>query len=280
MSGVRSIITSEAGGDYPMMPDELSGNCHCAAEVCEFLSEYSVLLFGSGATCIRMEKNVIRMAARLGMRIAISIMPRHIHLTIFDDRTGESATSVSAIREMPINFKKIALLSKLSWELADGQIDFQEAKRRVEKIARFKGLDFKFVLPLVACANAAFCRLFNGDFSAMGIVFAATLLGFSLKHLLGRLHVDFRLIVLLCSLVSTLTAAGGVLLFPGATPGVAVGTSVLYLVPGIPFINSFCDMIDRHYICAFGRLMNAIVILCCLSLGLCVGMWLMHEGMF
>ena len=60
----------------------------------------------------------------------------------------------------------------------------------------------------------------------------------------------------------------------------ALGTSILYLVPGIPFLNSFSDMICRHYVCALGRFMDAVILTCCLSAGLCAGMALMDAGMF
>ncbi|MDE6344424.1 MAG: threonine/serine exporter family protein, partial [Muribaculaceae bacterium] len=63
-------------------------------------------------------------------------------------------------------------------------------------------------------------------------------------------------------------------------PSIALGTSVLYLVPGIPFLNSFSDMIYRHYFCAFCRFTDAVVLTCCLSIGLCAGMMLMNVGMF
>ena len=86
-------------------------------EVSDFLSEYAVQLFGSGATCIRMEKNMHRIARSQDMEASFSILPRHIHLTV----TGHdnTVTSVVAIRDLPISFAKIALLSKLSWQMAD-----------------------------------------------------------------------------------------------------------------------------------------------------------------
>ena len=35
----------------------------------------------------------------------------------------------------------------------------------------------------------------------------------------------------------------------GSTPDIAIATSILYLVPGIPFLNGFSDMIAGHYTC-------------------------------
>ena len=101
-----------------------------------------------------------------------------------------------------------------------------------------------------------------------------------MKQLLAGCHTDGRVIFFLCSFVSAIVGCGAFILTPGGTPAVAVGTSVLYLVPGIPFLNSFSDLLYRHYICAFSRFIDAIILTACLSLGLCLAMRVMSVGMF
>lgn len=247
-------------------------------ETCLFLSEYAVQLFGSGCTCVRLEKNMKRIAGSLGMNVEFSILPRHIHITVSKD--AEDFTSVVAIREMPISFSRITDLSRLSWQMADGKIDFYEARAVLPRICNCACINPWTLTVLVSLANAAFCRLFSGDLWAMAVVFAATFSGFMLRRLLQSRHFDVRLTVFVCAFLSSVVASAGGMAGLGRTPAIAVATSVLYLVPGIPFINSFCDLIDRHYICAYGRAMHAAVLLCCLSLGLCAGMALMHMPMF
>lgn len=249
-------------------------------EVADFLAEYAVMLFGSGATCIRMEKNMHRIARSQGMEAAFSILPRHIHLTVADNNDGQAVTSVVNISNIPISFAKIASLSKLSWQMADRHFDFCQAIKVMAKIGKTPVANRWLLLVLVSIANASFCRLFGGDAVAMVMVFIATFVGFMLKQVMMSKNMDFRLTAIVCSFISTIIAALDALFSLGTTPEIAVGTAVLYLVPGIPFINSFCDFIAGHYLCAFGRLMNAVVICCCLSLGLCAGMLIMHLGMF
>lgn len=248
--------------------------------LCDFLAEYASWLFGSGTTCIRLEKNVERMAARAGMSVRLSILPRHIHIWVRGAGHDDSAASLVEAAERPVSFDINTRLSRLSWEYADGRISFDEMTARFDSIIHRRGTNPWAVLVLASLANAAFCRLFGGDFVAMAVVFAATLAGFSLKQTLAERHVDVRVIFIVCSFVSAVLAASDGLFSLGSTPDIALGTSILYLVPGIPFINSFSDMLDRHYICAFGRLMNAVVLTACLSIGLCCGMMLMHTGMF
>lgn len=243
-----------------------------------FLSEYAVQLFGSGCTCVRLEKNMKRIAASVGMNVEFSILPRHIHITV--TRGAEDCTSVVAIREMPISFARITDLSRLSWQMADGKIGFFEARAVLPRVCNCSCVSPWTLTFLVSLANASFCRLFSGDVWAMAVVFVATFIGYMLNRALLSRHIDMRLTVLACSFVSSVTACAGGITGLGLTPEIAVATSVLYLVPGIPFINSFCDLIDRHYICAYGRAMHAIVLVCCLSFGLCAGMALMHVPMF
>ena len=133
---------------------------------------------------------------------------------------------------------------------------------------------------LVALANASFCALFGGDATGMAVVFAATFCGYYIKLSLLSRKVDIRLVFIICAFVSSVLGATDMLYNIGSTPSVALGTSVLYLVPGIPFLNSFSDMLYQRYLCAFSRMLDAVVLTCCLSVGLCAGMWLMNAGMF
>lgn len=248
-------------------------------EACAFLSQFAVELFGCGATCIRLERNVHRIARAIGMRCEFSILPRHIHITL-EAPHGDAATEVVAIHDLPISFAKIALLSKLSWQMADCHLDFYCARRTFERIRKTRSVYPALLILLVAIANASFCRLFHGDLIAMSLVFVSTAVGFGLKLFMSGRKIDFRITVIACAFISALIACIGFHLPLGTAPQIAVGTSVLYLVPGIPFINSFCDMMDRHYLCALGRAINAAVICCCLSLGLIFAMFLMHVNMF
>lgn len=247
-------------------------------EVCTFFSDYAVILFGSGATCIRMDRNIRRMAVALGVKVEFSILPRHIHITIDrpDNEDCEAVTSVVTIREMPISFSKIASLSKLSWQMHDGIIDFRTARHALTHIAHTSPTNPILLLFAVSAANASFCRLFGGDFAAVMIVFVATIIGFLIRQALLHHHVDFRLVVIICSFVSALIASADFLYGLGATPELSIGASVLYLIPGIPLINSFCDAIDRHYLCALGRAVHALILLGGIALGLSAAISLMH----
>lgn len=261
----------------------MNSECECGpscGEVSRFLSDYSAWLLGSGATCIRLEKNVSRMARAYGKEVEITIMPRHVHLSIWDKGSTEMVTTIASVRHCAISFNINTRLSELSWAIAEHRISLAEAECEFRKIVTSDSQNKWVVLLLVSLANASFCRLFGGDATAMAVVFAATMAGYWLKTVMLGKGIDLRVTVIVCSFISAVLGASDTLFSLGATPAIALGTSVLYLVPGIPLLNSFSDMLYRYYICSMSRFFDALVITGCLSIGLCSAMLLMNTGMF
>lgn len=247
-----------------------------AHKIATFLADYAALLYGCGATCIRTEKNTRRMAEAFGMECDISIMPTHIYISVWRKQPADTGMAIRKTIGCGINFNLNARLSRLSWEVADKQLDFATAVERLERIRETKPTGKYEVLLLTSLANASFCRLFGGDWIAMLIVFLSTLAGYKVKQIMLEDKRDVRLTFLCASFFSSALSAGGHIFQIGTTPEVALGTSVLYLIPGVPYINAISDMLDRHYLCAFSRFMDAAVLTACLSVGLCAGMFLLE----
>ncbi len=249
-------------------------------DVCKFLAEYASRLLGCGATCIRLQRNVTRMAEAMGYEVVMTILPKHINVAVSATDGSECFTYLVATCEMPISFNVNTRLSELSWDVADGKLDFDAARESFRQIIATPTENCNLVLLLGSLANASFCRLFGGDWIAVATVFLATFAGLLLKQILLERRTDTRVVFIICAFVSSVLAAGDSLFGIGSTAAVAVSTSVLYLVPGIPFINSFSDLLTGNYICAFCRFTHAVILTFCLSLGLCGGMLMMNLGMF
>ncbi len=243
-----------------------------------FLAEYTAWLWGCGATCIRIEKNVERISHTFGMETEVTVMPRHVQLAVRRENSGSMVVFVRKTMRCGINFSINTGLSRLSWEIADRKIGFDEARKRFNRIVS-AGYDRPWQgLLLTSLANASFCRLFGGDFVAMCVVFFATLAGFYLKQIMLGYNRDIRFTFLCCAFFSAAISAGAYVFGWGQTPEIAMATSVLYLIPGVPYINSASDLIDGHYLCAFSRFTDACVLTACLSAGLCGGILLFGIG--
>ena len=245
-----------------------------------FLADYASLLLGCGATCIRIEKNTRRMAGAFGVGFDITIMPTHVYISVWDNDAGQRHLTVRPTAGCGISFNINARLSRLSWEVADHHLDLAAAIDRFMEIRKTEPTGKMETLILTSLANASFCRLFGGDPIAMLTVFVSTLAGYRLKQVMLEDNRDVRLTFLWASFFSSALSAGGHIFSIGTTPEIALGTSVLYLIPGVPYINAVSDMIYRHYLCAFSRFMDAAVLTACLSAGLCAGMLILGLKWF
>ena len=114
----------------------------------------------------------------------------------------------------------------------------------------------------------------------MLLVFLATVAGVCIRQALTERGTDIRVVFLCAAFFSSVIASGGYLFGWGHTPDIALGTSVLYLIPGIPYINSVSDLLEGHYICAFSRFVDAAVLTACLSAGLAAGLLGMGLSIF
>lgn len=247
---------------------------------CLFLADYAAWLYGCGATCTRIEKNVNRMVGAWNLNLELMIMPGSIHLTHSDANTGQAQVYIKKVPHTGISFYKNTQLSKLSWNIADGRVTQEEAQREFDRIISAPPTNKWLVLLLASLANMSFCRLFGGDGVAMAVVFVATFAGFRFKQVLLDEHIDDKVVFILCAFFSAVIGAAGYVFDLGSTPEVALGTSVLYLIPGIPYINSISDMIRGQYLVSFSRFMNAMILTFCLSVGLAAGILLMNLRMF
>lgn len=233
-----------------------------------FLRDYATELYASGATTIRIEKNIGRIVETWGVKADFSVMPTCIIINMWTKDESDSYNISGKIPPDRINFNTISKLSALSWDIAENHLNEYEAGSIFNKIIKEKRMNPWIVLILVGLANASFCNLFGGDAISMAIVFIATVDGFLLKQKLPALGIDYRIVIIIAACLSSLICCSGFVFNLGKTPEIALATSVLYFVPGIPFSNSVCDFIHGHYICGISRFLQAVIITICLSLGL------------
>lgn len=263
-------MQSIAAEEHPVSVRELSN----------FLLDLSRTLMGAGAHTSRVVRNVTRIAESFGYKVDMTIFQMHITMTIRhakDDTVRR--TSVGKIGAAAFNFNTISQISTLSWEAHDDYLSFRELLERYKQIIHEPRLSRWWVLGLVTAANACFCRLFGGDVYAMGIVAVATLIGFFIRQEMSARHINHMAIFLVCSFIASLIAATGFWFHLGSTPETALGTSVLFLIPGVPLINSIFDLLEGHVLVGISRAVNALILIVCIALGLSATMLILGLDM-
>ena len=80
-----------------------------------FLRDYTTELYASGATTIRIEKNLGRIAEQWHTKADFSVLPTCIVLNLWDENEEKSYTVTGKIPADRINFNTVSDLSSLSW---------------------------------------------------------------------------------------------------------------------------------------------------------------------
>lgn len=233
-----------------------------------FLAEYASTLMAVGAQTSRIQLNTVRMARSMGYHINLLIFLKTLSITLQDSERNHTYTYIKKTPGIPLNFKVNMKLSQLSWNAFDERLPLNELWNRLKSIVNEKRESPWLVLLLVSIANASFCRLFDGNYISMAIVFVATLIGFFLRQQLTRAGVNHLAVFVMCAFASTMIGATDYLFFHGGTEDMSIGTSMLYLVPGVPLINGVMDIVDNHVLDGLARLTNALLLIICIAVGL------------
>jgi uncharacterized membrane protein YjjP (DUF1212 family) len=247
------------------------------AEVGKFIAEYSAHLMGCGVHTSRVIRNSKRICQSFGYDLNISAYPKNIILTLRDTESDGLFNEVVGTPALPISFEHNSELSALSWEAFDRHLPLSTLWQKYKEIISAPRINPLFVLIMVGLANASFCRLFGGDWLSMVIVFSATLSGLFLKQKMLAGKINEYVTFIASAFVASLCASTALIFH--TTADIALATSVLYLVPGVPLINGVIDIVEGHTLSGFARLTQASLLILSIAIGLSFTLWLVKDNL-
>lgn len=246
-------------------------------QIAQFVAEYATRLMGSGVHTSRVVRNSKRLGEALGVKVIVSSTQRVVTFSVYDIDTGDVYSEVVDVPSLPISFVLNSELSALSWEACDKGLSLEQIRTRYQRIIALPRLDARLVLLLVSAANASFCRLFGGDWQAMLAVFGATAIGFLLRQRMHRKGVHHFVIVIVVAFAASMCSSLSLLF--SSTSEVAIATSVLFLIPGVPLINGVIDMVEGYILNSIARLTAALMQIVCIAIGLSITLMIVKNGL-
>lgn len=246
-------------------------------DIARFLQEYANRLMGSGVHTSRVIRNTRRIGQSLDVDVKMSLFQKTMVMSVCDNESQEVYDEVTIIPAFPISFELNAELSSLSWEAYDNRLSLDTLWKKYNEIISHPKIDPLFTLFLVGFANASFCALFGGDWTARGIVFSATLIGFYLKQVMQKKHINHYIVFVVSAFIASLVASSALTL--QTTAEIAIATSVLYLVPGVPLLNGVIDIVEGHVLTGCTRLIQALLLILCIAVGLSATLMLVRNGL-
>jgi len=249
-------------------------------ELTNFLSEYTAKMLSIGTYTARIEHCVRRIADAYDYEASLMIFVRHFIISVMDPADNSiRRTYVKTGAAARISFDLISELSALSWEIYDEKIPLARAKAAFAEILASQKKSFAKTLVLLSIANAAFCELFGGDGGAMALVFAATAFGICARYLLSKLKINLKIQYIAVSFAVSFIVSLGARYGLSATPDVAVGSSILFLIPGVWLINSVFDILNENMLVGISRGLNTGLLIICIAIGLFLTLSISNLGL-
>ena len=245
-----------------------------AKELGALLLDVGGSLLSSGASCSRIRITMRRLASAFDYIAYISIQPKSISLTLNDEDDNTFFNGMRSIPAQGVNFKTISGISRLSWNAVENELTIAEIKEELHRLQALPHYPRLIILIFVSLAGSAFCFSFNGTMPELAIAFGATFCGLFVRQEAIKKKFNPYICIYSGALVATLFAGAFIKAGLNINLEHAFATSVLFLIPGVPLINSFTDLIDGNILNGLVRGINALMFSLAIALGLLTSMFI------
>ena len=240
------------------------------------LLNVGTLLMSSGASTGRVRTTVNRIADALGYNIELMITNRSLMLKVIDEETDHFIASLKRTSPHGVNFRVVSGISRMSWKVIEERWDISQINTEVDRLVSLPHYPRLITLSSVALAGASFCALFGGKGYELLVVFIATFVGLFVRQEATKKRFNPYVSIIFASFVASVLSGLSVKIGLGSSPEVAFATSVLFLVPGVPLINSFTDMIDGNILNGIVRGIHGLIIALAIAIGLLCAKYLLN----
>jgi len=234
----------------------------------EMLLSVGTLLMSSGASTGRVRTTVNRIADALGYNIELLITNRSLMLKVIDEDTDRFIASLKRTSPHGVNFRVVSGISRMSWKVVEENWTIPKINAEIDRLIALPHYPRLIILSSVALAGSSFCALFGGKGIELVIAFVATFFGLFIRQEAMKKRFNPYVSIYFASFAASLVSGLSLKLGIGGSSDLAFATSVLFLVPGVPLINSFTDMIDGNILNGIVRGIHGLIIAFAIALGL------------
>ena len=190
---------------------------------------------------------------------------------IGQEHLASQAHLASQVRYVPlssVHLGRVAAVNNLSREIVAQKYTVEEASRKIEQIDKLPFTSNAMQTLMSGLGAGAFCILFGGSLLDSA---AAFLSGLVLWIFVLFLTARGANKIMVNILASALVTAMGVLFFHlfsfGDSMDMIVIGSIVPLLPGVPLTNSIRDYLNGDYLSGTIRMIDAVLVACCIALG-------------
>ena len=270
--GIRGYITNYMQSKTKIPADKAA----------EQLLEVGLLLLSSGAHNGRIDRNLLRLADSWGFELETFSPFTGLLINIRDKNDPDNRCVIyKRCANHNVRFDILSDISILTWKAADEQLQPDDLAPEILKLKN-KTVYYSRIQTLfgVGIACASLCMVSGGDWMNGIIAFIASFLGLFVRQELTKRNFNIFITVLSGAFVTSMIAGIAILYKIGSSPESTLATSVLYLVPGVPLINSVIDLIEGYIPASVSRGGFSGFILLAIAVGMTFSIMLLGLGNF
>jgi len=183
---------------------------------------------------------------------------------------GRPATVLRPVGPIGVNLIRASEAAVLGERAARGEVSTTALVSEVERIRALAPPYNRWVMmAAAACTAAFFSQIPGGDWGAFGIAFVAAGVGQFFRSLLQSRRSAVAPVTLVCGVLSACLAGLGLRLGLSQTAPATLIASVIYMVPGLPLINGFVDLVSHKYLfVGLERIANAAFLFLVLAIAI------------
>ena len=243
-------------------------------KITQAIIKAAVLMLEFGAESILIEQTAERLGIALGVNsVEMSLIPAAIVLTTLYN--NQSVTTTRRVHHKPINMSIVCDVQKMVIQIERNNYNANYVMNYLKNI-KPNLYNRWLVIFMVGFACASFAKLQNGDLNAFFITFAVASFAMFIRQELNRKRFLMIITFGITAFIATVLASLSILFNLSTTPNVILASSVLLLVPGVPFVNSFLDAFKGYLSMGWGRWLQAIILTIASSSGIVLAMSLLN----
>ena len=245
----------------------------------KILLRMGCLLSENGANANQIVRDMRRAAAYMG----IPANDLHIHIAysniLINIHSPEDCfTSFRNVQYLGANMDIISSISVLTWTALRNEYTLDEFSQKLEEIAKKDPPHSDATSAIFAgFACGAFPILFGGTIISAWITTFCALLGFIIQLILKRFQINGYISIACAAAVSSGLAFLSGCIFDSADVIYAMIACTLFMVPGIPLINTVDDLLNNYILAGISRAVHTLLIVGSMTVGISFAQYFNHS---
>lgn len=241
-------------------------------EKLELLLDIGEVMMESGGDSRRIVRDMLRTGAYLGLHWKhINVHITYTTIMVNYDDESQSCTIFRKCRNHGVNLSAIAAVRRVIWRAIEQQYTIGVFKKELDAILlRCRGRYYSPIATAIAAGIACggFCKLFGCDWVAFVYTAIAACIGFLSRRWCNSFEINSYVSTAVAACVATMVAYGTSYLPGSDTPWLPMVACMLFLVPGIPLMNSFDDLMNNYVVSGMTRAFHTMLVVFAMTFGI------------